>query len=55
MRTLKDAVTALVNSQRNMMEIMQSQSSRKRKVYVHKPDKFDGKVGDYIETWLEQF
>ena len=55
LNTLKDAVTALVNSQRTMMEIMQSQSSCKRKVYVDKPDKFDGKVGDYIETWLEQF
>ena len=51
--TLKDAVVALVNSQKTMMEMMRN--SRKHKVYVDKPDKFDGKVGDYIETWLEQF
>ena len=55
LRTLKDAVTALVNTQRTIMEMMQTRDSRKRKIYVDKPDKFEGKVGDYIETQLEQF
>ena len=46
--TLKDAVVVLVNSQKSMIEMMCN--SHKHKVYVDKPDKFDGKVGDYIET-----
>src|SRR5579862_7828849 len=53
--SLKDAVAALVNSQSAMMEMMRNTNNHKRKVYVDKPDKFDGKVGDYIENWLEQF
>jgi hypothetical protein len=52
---LKDAVAALVNSQKAIMEMMSVRDTHKRKVYVDKPDKFDGKVGDYIETWIEQF
>src|SRR5579862_5588736 len=43
--SLKSAVAALVNSQAAMMEMIRNaNSSHKRKVYVDKPDKFDGKV-----------
>jgi hypothetical protein len=50
---LKEAVAVLVNSQNAMMEMRRNTNTHK--VYIDKPDKFDGKVGDYIEDWLEQF
>jgi hypothetical protein len=38
-----------------IMKTMAAQKSRKHRVYVAMPDKFTGKVGDYIDSWLEQF
>ena len=35
--------------------IVLNRDKRHRKVYVSMPDKFDGKFGDYIDGWLEQF
>jgi|SRR5579859_6821194 len=32
-----------------------NRDTRQRKVYVSMPDKFHDKIGDYADTWLEQF
>ena len=38
-----------------MQTSLSQQGTRTQKVYVPMPDQFNGKVGDFIETWLEQF
>ena len=38
-----------------MQQVLLNNRTLKHKVYVSMPDKFDGKVGDFIEVWLEQF
>ena len=55
--SLTDAVTALVRSQQTMIERMDQDrdSHHKQKVYVTMPEQFNGKVGDFIDAWLEKF
>jgi hypothetical protein len=53
--TMNDTLTALLESNRLLQQAFLSRASRKQKVYVPMPEKFDGKVGDFIEAWLEQF
>ena len=38
-----------------MQTTLAQQRTRARKVYVPMPEQFNGKVGDFIEAWLEQF
>ena len=52
---LKDAVTALLRSQQVMMERMDQTRQQKQKVYVAMPEQFNGKVGDFIDAWIEKF
>ena len=52
---LKDAVTALLRSQQAMMERMNQGRQQKQKVYVAMPEQFNGKVGDFIDAWIEKF
>ena len=49
-----DPLTALLESNRLLQEILLTRS-KKQKVYVFMPDKFDMRVGDFIEAQLEQF
>jgi len=49
------AITALLESNRMIQASLLNCETRRHKVYVPMPDKFDGKVGDYIDGWLEQF
>src|SRR5579862_3248001 len=53
--TMEDQFAALLESNRLLQQAILSQNSRKQKVYIPMPEKFDGRVGDYIEAWLEQF
>jgi hypothetical protein len=53
--SLKDALTALVRSQQAMMERMDRDGHRKQKVYVAMPEQFNGRVGDFIDAWIEKF
>jgi len=48
-------VEAMVQSQQMFQAAVLNRDTRHRKVYVSMPDKFDGKIGDYIDGWLEQF
>jgi hypothetical protein len=50
-----DALVAVLQSQATLTKLLIQQKSRRHKVHVKMPDKFDGKIGDYIDTWLEQF
>ena len=52
---LKDAITALVRSQQAMLERIDHNGRRKQKVYVAMPEQFNGKVGDFIDAWIEKF
>src|ERR1700743_320957 len=52
--SLKDAVAALVRSQQTIMERMVQDGRRKQKVYVAMPEQFNGKVGNFIDAWLEK-
>src|SRR5579859_6115849 len=45
----------LLESNQMMLKTLAMQKSRTHRVYVDMPDKFTGKVGDYIDSWLEQF
>ena len=56
-QTINDSLAALLESNRLLQHAFLSghDSQRKRKVYVPMPEKFDGKIGDFIEAWLEQF
>src|SRR5277367_4844491 len=56
-QTINDSLAALLESNRLLQQAFLSgrDSQRKRKVYVPMPEKFDGKIGDFIEAWLEQF
>ena len=54
--TINDSLTALLESNRLLQQaFLERDSHHKRKVYVPMPDKFNGKIGDFIEAWLEQF
>ena len=53
--TMEDQFAALLESNRLLQQAILGQASRKQKVYIPMPEKFDGKVGDFIEAWLEQF
>jgi hypothetical protein len=35
--------------------LLNHELQHKQKVYILMPEKFDGKIGDFIEAWLEQF
>src|SRR5437667_11670194 len=50
-----EALAALLDSNRLMQTTLAQQRTRTRKVYVPMPEQFNGKVGDFIEAWLEQF
>jgi hypothetical protein len=50
-----DPVKALLESNRLLQQVLLDRNSQKHRVYVPMPEKFDGKVGDLIEAWLEQF
>jgi hypothetical protein len=52
---MQDQFAALLESNRLLQQAILGQASRKQKVYIPMPEKFDGKVGDFIEAWLEQF
>jgi len=52
---LTDAVMALVHSQQAMMERMDQVSQQKQKVYITMPKQFNGKVGDFVDAWIEKF
>ena len=59
---LQQAITALINSNRVTQENirlvhekMDAGVTRKRKVYISMPEKFDGRIGEYIESWIERF
>jgi hypothetical protein len=50
------AVEALLESSRLMQQVLtQSAATKKQRIYVAMPERFNGKVGDYIHAWLEQF
>src|SRR4030095_4712366 len=51
---INEALAALLESNR-LMQTTLSQKTGTRKVYVPMPEQFNGKVGDFIEAWLEQF
>src|ERR1700719_4640312 len=53
--TIIDPLTALLESNRLLQQTLLSRTNRTQRVYDSMPDKFDGKVGDFIEAWLEQF
>ena len=44
----------MMRTQTFLMRTMAKKSNR-HKVYVPMPEKFTGKIGDYIDGWLEQF
>src|SRR5437773_699457 len=50
-----EALAALLESNRLMQTTLSQQRTRTRKVYVPMPEQFNGKVGNFIEAWLEQF
>jgi hypothetical protein len=50
-----NTMVRLMQNQETVMKVLAKQKSRRHKVHVHIPDKFDGKVGDYIDSLLEQF
>ena len=41
-------------TQQLLLQVLSS-SSKSKKIWIDKPDKFDGKVGDYINSWLDTF
>src|SRR5579859_5931108 len=51
----------LMENQQQLQEMLmvtvqnQSRPGKTRRVYVPMPKTFDGKVGDYVENWLESF
>jgi Retrotransposon gag protein len=50
------AVEALLESSRLMQQVLtQSATTKKQRIYVAMPERFNGKVSDYIHGWLEQF
>jgi hypothetical protein len=51
MNNLEAAILVLVKSNCNIQEVL-AKHTPKMKVYVPMPDKFDGRVGDCIESWL---
>ena len=53
--TVNDSLAALVESNCLLQQTLLNREPRKQKVYVPMPEKFDGKIGDFIEAWLEQF
>jgi len=53
--TVNDSLAALLESNRLLQQTLMNREFRKQKVYVSMPEKFDGKVSDFIEAWLEQF
>src|SRR4030095_11331537 len=50
-----EALAALLESNRLMQTTLSQRGTQKQKVYVPMPEQFNGKVGDFIEAWLEQF
>src|SRR5271169_4372616 len=58
---VNNALVALLKSNRMMQAALAKQATlakhprKAQKVYVPMPDKFDGKVGDFVDAWLEQF
>ena len=54
--TNDDPLAALLESNRLLQQILLNRNTpRRQKIYVPMPEKFDGKVGDFIEAWLEEF
>jgi len=53
--TNDDPLAALLESNRLLHQALLNRTPRRQRVYVPMPEKFDGKVGDFIEAWLEQF
>jgi hypothetical protein len=50
------AVEALLESSRLMQQALtRSATAKKQRIYVAMSERFNGKVGDYIHAWLEQF
>jgi hypothetical protein len=45
----------MMKVQEAMMQKLAKQKSRRYKVHTQMPDKFDGKIEDYVASWLEQF
>src|SRR5947199_8975947 len=52
---INHALAALLESNRLMQAKLSQRETKRRKVYVPMPEKFNGRVGDFIEAWLEQF
>ena len=52
---INDSFTILLESNRLLQQILLNHASRKQKVYIFMPEKFNEKVEDFIEAWLEQF
>src|SRR5436305_15268508 len=52
---INQALAALLESNRLMQAKLSQRETKRRKVYVPMPEKFNGRVGDFIEAWLEQF
>src|SRR5947199_1798557 len=52
---INNALAALLESNRLMQAKLSQRETKRRKVYVPMPEKFNGRVGDFIEAWLEQF
>ena len=52
---INDSLNGLLESNQLMQQALLNNGTLKHKVYVSMPDKFHGKVGDFIEGWLEQF
>jgi len=49
------ALAALLESNHLMQDTLAERSKKRQKVYVAMPEDFDGRVGDYIDGWLEKF
>ena len=54
-RQVGNILEAILESNRMFMAALVNRDTRRKKVYVPMPDKFDGKVGDFVDSWLEQF
>ena len=54
-RMMESVLTAMLGTQEMFKAAMENRQTRSRKVYVPMPEKFDGRVGDYIDNWIDQF
>ena len=53
---MRDLVASQAATQQQLTTLLvKTQKNGRRKCLVDKPSKFEGKIGDYVDTWLEGF